>query len=134
MIIEDYAPVYFETLKRQATPAIYEGKFVHVAGPHEEFLILAPTLMCKYHAHIVAHFCSLRDDVSFVLSGDNGRFTTHGWIMRGGGRFRLNRAERLFALWGSSKAYGAFDGEAIREKLSEVGGWEGYEVKLGEPA
>jgi len=133
MTIEDYAPVYFETLKRQATPAIYEGKFVHVAGPHEEFLILAPTQMCKYHAHIVARFCSLRDDVSFVLSGDNGRFTTHGWVVRGGGRFRLNRAERLLALWGSSKAYGAFDGEAIRRKVNEVTGWEGYEVKLGEP-
>jgi hypothetical protein len=133
MIIEDYTPGYFETIKGQATPPVCEGKFVHVVGPQDEFLILCPTELCKYHSHIVARFCSLRDDVSFVQSGDDGRFATPGWAVRGGGRFRLDRAAHLLHIWGSSKAYGAFDGEAIREKIREVPGWEGYQLRVGEP-
>ena len=135
MIIEDYTPVYFEAMQRGATPSVYDGKFVHVAGPQDEFLLLSPTEFCKYHAHIVAHFCSLRDDVSFVPSGDNGRFTTPGWSVRGGGRFRLSRMGRLLLLWGSSKAYGAFDSEAIREKFNnDVAGWEKYEIRMADPS
>ena len=134
MIIEDYTSVYFETIKRQPTPPVHDGKFVHVAGPHEEFLLLAPTQMCKYHAHIVAHFCSLRDDVSFVLSGDDGRLTTPGWSVRGGGRFRLDRTGHRLWLWGSSKAYGAFHGQPICRKLRGIAGWAEYEVQCAEPA
>ena len=133
MIIEDYTPVYFETIKRQPTPLVYEGKFVHVAGPREEFLLLAPTQMCKYHAQIVAHFSSLRDDVRFVLASDDGHFKTPGWSTRGGGRFRLDRAGRHLWLWGASKAYGAFEGGAIREELRTVTDLEGYEVRVEEP-
>ena len=133
MIIEDYTPVFFEMMKGRATPPVYEGKFVHVNGPEDEFLLLSPTELCKFHSQIVARFCALRDDVSFVLSSDNGQFTTHGWTVRGGGRFRLDRTAQLLQIWGSSKAYGTFDGEAIREKLRGVKGWEGYEVNLVEP-
>jgi len=134
MIIEDYTPVYFETIMRQPTPPVYDGKFVHVVGLPNEFLLLSPTGLCKYHAHLVARFCSLRDDVSFLLSGDDGRFTTAGWSVQGGGRFRLSRSERLLLLWGSSKAFGSFDGEALREKIRVAAGWENYEIRLADPS
>lgn len=133
MIIEDYTSVYFTAIKKQATPAVYDGKFVHVTSPTGEFLLLAPTQFCKYHAHIVAHFSSLHKEVSFILSGDEGHFRTPGWIIRGGGKFRLDSTRKIVWLWGSSKAYGAFNGALIAEKLRAATAWAQHEIRLSEP-
>ena len=67
-------------------------------------------------------------------SGEDGRFATVGWTILGGGRFRLNRAERVLELWGSSKAYGDFDGPDLQEKIKTVPGWKEFDIRIGEPA
>ncbi|MBI5868289.1 MAG: hypothetical protein HZB43_08400 [candidate division Zixibacteria bacterium] len=133
MTIEDYTSVYFGAIKRQPTPAVYDGKFVHVTSPNGAFLLFAPMQFCKYHAHIVAHFSSLHKEVSFILSGDDGHFRTPGWSIRGGGKFRLDSTRRIIWLWGSSKAYGAFDGTGIGEQLRDNEAWGAYEIRLSEP-
>ncbi len=134
MIIEDYASIYFETLQGRSTPPVYDGKFVHISGPREEFLVLSPVALSKYHANIVERFCHRHKDVMFRLSGDDGRFTTPGWEVCGGGRFHLDHVQRFLQLWGTSKAYGAFDAEALRIKAKSVTGWTEYTIRLGEPA
>ena len=134
MIIEDYTRVYFETLKQRSTPPVYEGKFVHIVGPIEEFLVLSPVILSKYHASIVERFCHTHQEAAFRLAGADGRFTTPGWDIRGGGRFRLDHVQRLLELWGSSKAYGSFDGEALRSRVKSAAGWTQYSIRLGEPS
>ena len=134
MIIEDYTPSHHETIDGQPTPAAYEGKFVHIVGPQEEFLVLSPVELTEYHSHIVQRFSRRRADLSSISSpsGEEVRFGTPGWSVKGGGRFRLDRATRTLTLWGSSKAYGRADGAYLREALKTTPGWEGFSVEIGQ--
>ena len=136
MIIEDYAPIGHRPLEGEPSEDIYEGKFVHIVGPSDEFLCFSPRGMAKYHANIAQGFSRRREHLSFIMhpSGEDGRFATAGWTVQGGGRFRLNRAERVLELWGSSKAYGDFDGPDLQEKIKTVPGWKEFEIRVGEPA
>ena len=135
MIIEDYAPKGHSPLKGEASEDIYEGKFVHIVGPGDEYLCFSPRGLAKYHANIAQGFSRRREHLSFIMhpSGEDGRFATAGWTVQGGGRFRFKRAERVLELWGSSKAYGDFDGPELQEKIKTVPGWEDLEIRIGEP-
>jgi hypothetical protein len=136
MIIEDYAPVGRHPLDGTTDSDLYEGKFVHIVGPEEEYICLCPRGLAKYHAHIAQRFSRRRDHLSFIMSpsGDDGRFATPGWTVTGGGRFRLDRVEQILDLWGSSKAYGDFNGPELQAKIRTVPGWENYRIRIGEPA
>ncbi len=136
MIIEDYSPIGHNPLDGGASGDIYEGKFVHIIGPSHEYLCFSPRGMAKYHANIAQGFSRRREHLSFVMhpSGEDGRFATAGWTVKGGGRFRLNRAKHVLELFGSSKAYGTFDGIELQQKIRKVPGWEEFDVRIAEPA
>lgn len=135
MIVEDYNPDYYEARLGGATPPICEGKFVHITGPHEEFIVLSPIELTEFHAQIVQRFSRRRVEMSSVSlpTGEEVRFGTPGWEIRGGGRFQWDRATRRLCLWGASKVYGPFDGAYIREALQQSQGWDDVDVQLGEP-
>jgi hypothetical protein len=136
MIIEDYAPVGQSALDRPSRGKVYEGKFIHIVGPDNEYFCICPRALAKYHAHIAQRFSRRRDHLSFVMmpSGDDGRFMTPGWTVVGGGRFRLDRSKHILDLWGSSRAYGRFNGPELQAKIRTVPGWENYRIRVGEPA
>ena len=135
MIVEDYATHYYESQTERNAPGAYEGKFVHIIGPQEEFLVLSPTELTEYHSHIVQRFSRRRHDLSSISSpsGNEVRFGTPGWKIKGGGRFRLDHGAGTMHLWGSSKAYGKFDGAHLRQALKSIDGWEHFVVSLAEP-
>lgn len=135
MIVEDYSPDYFESRLGGRTPAVCEGKFVHISGPKEEFLVLSPIELTEYHAHIVQRFSRRRAEMSSVSlpSGEEVRFGTPGWSIKGGGCFQWDKTARRISLWGASKAYGTFDGAYIREALRQSHGWDDVEIQIGEP-
>ena len=134
MVVEDYSPSYFESRLGGRLPEVYEGKFVHITGPKEEYLVLSPVELTEYHAHIVQRFSRRRAEISSVSlpSGQEVRFGTPGWSIKGGGRFRLDKTTRRILLWGASKAYGAFDGAYIREALRQSNGWDDVDVQIDE--
>jgi hypothetical protein len=134
MTIEDYTDAYYETVRHEPAPDVRTGKFVHIVGPTDEYLVLSPTGLTKFHAHIIERFCQLHAQLSCSLSPSQQEMLIdqRGWSVRGGGRFRLDRKTKTLTLWGSSKAYGDFDGAQIQERLSDAAGWNDYAVRLGE--
>lgn len=135
MIVEDYSPEYFEARLGGKTPAVCEGKFVHITGPKEEYLVLSPVELTEYHAHIVQRFSRRRAGMSSISlpSGEEVRFGTPGWNIKGGGRFQWDGPAHRISLWGASKAYGAFDGAYIRAALRQTKGWDDVDIQIGEP-
>jgi len=135
MIVEDYSSEYFETRMGGSTPTVSEGKFVHITGPKEDYLVLSPVELTEFHAHIVQRFSRRRSEMSSVSlpSGEEVRFGTPGWNIKGGGRFRWDKESRRMSLWGASKAYGTFDGAYIREALRQSKGWDDVDVEINEP-
>lgn len=135
MVVEDYANHYYESQTERDTPGTYEGKFVHIVGPKEEFLVLSPVELTEYHSHIVQRFSRRRQDLSSISSpsGNEVRFGTPGWKIKGGGRFRLDHGAGTMYLWGASKAYGKFDGAYVRQALRAAAGWERFSIHLTEP-
>lgn len=115
----------------EGDPLISSGKFVHLNGPDDEYLVLAPPHLAKYHAHIVARFCREREDVSFVMppNGETGYFATKGWSVHGGGRFQLDRAAQILRLFGASQAFGAFDADHLLSAIPRIRGWETVRVE-----
>ncbi|HUU44953.1 MAG TPA: hypothetical protein VM118_04405 [Acidobacteriota bacterium] len=134
MIVEDYTTAYYETVLHQPTPDVRTGKFLHIVGPDDEYLVLSPTELTKFHAHIVKRFCGLHEDLSSSSphSQEEILIDQRGWRVRGGGRFRLDQRSRTLTLWGSSKAYGAFNGAHIQEHMRDAAGYEGYAVHIDE--
>ncbi|MEW5701622.1 MAG: hypothetical protein AB1792_05275 [Candidatus Zixiibacteriota bacterium] len=135
MIVEDYSDHSVPAGVEHKAPTVYGGKFVHITGPHEEFLVLSPVELTEYHAHIVQRFSRRRRDISSISSpsGNDVRFGTPGWRIKGGGWFRLDHAAGVMHLWGASKAYGKFDGAYLRKTLATTDGWEHVTVRLAEP-
>ncbi|MBI3872936.1 MAG: hypothetical protein HY304_07675 [candidate division Zixibacteria bacterium] len=135
MIVEVYTPAN-DAEATDSAPSEHQGKFVHIVGPQEEFLVLSPIELTEYHAHIVQRFSRRRADLSSVSTpaGDVVLFGTPGWSIKGGGRYRLDRGHRTLSLWGSSKAYGQFDGEHLRDTLKITSGWEDFAVDLDGPS
>ena len=134
MIVEDYTPDYYQSRLGAALPSTYEGKFVHIAGPADEYLVLSPVELTEFHAQIVQRFSRRRPDTSSVyLPSGEVRFGTPGWSVRGGGRFQLDRAANCLSLWGESKAYGGFDGDYLCAALRQNADWVQFEIALGEP-
>ena len=134
MIVEDYTIAYYETVVHQPLPDVRTGKFVHIVGPDDEYLVLSPTEMTKFHAHIVARFCRLHEELSssFSASHEKVDIDQRGWRVRGGGRFRIDASAKVITLWGSSKAYGVFDTERILKGLRDAPGYEGHVVHIEE--
>jgi hypothetical protein len=135
MVIEDYSPVGHDPLADDPSGDVYEGKFVHIIGPNDEYLCFSPRGMAKYHANIAQIFSRRREFLSFIMhpSGEDGRFATPGWTVKGGGRFRLSRTNKTLELWGTSKAYGKFDGPDLQAKIKTVSGWNSFDVQLADP-
>ena len=130
MVIEDYG-----SMDVSSGRAVSEGKFVHIVGPSEEYLVLSPLSLTRYHAQIVARFSRQHDELSFVIhpSGEEGWVATPAWKVKGGGRYRLDRLGRSLKLWGASKAFGGFDVAGLQTKINRVPGWEQFVVKLSPP-
>ncbi len=134
MIVEDYTPDYYQARLAVPLPSKYEGKFVHIVGPADEYLVLSPVELTEFHAQIVQRFSRRRPETSSVfLPSGEVRFGTPGWSVRGGGRFQLNRSGSSLTLWGESKAYGTFDGDYLCAALSQNADWGQFEIALGEP-
>ena len=130
MIIEDYAPVGIDRLGDAKDDGDHEGKFVHIVGPSEEFVVFAPYGTVKWHAQIVIEFCRRHNDASCTSlhGGEDARFDIPGWSVAGGGHYRLNRQARTLELGGSSKAYGHFNAVTLPGKIHTVPGWAEYKI------
>jgi hypothetical protein len=132
MTVEDYSNHYYETIAKTPVPNETSGKFVHIVGPDDEFLVVSPIALTEYHAHIVERFCKLRPGVSCTLTAerDDGAFDLSYWQIRGGGRFRLDREARTLSLWDVSKAFGPFDGPHIKSRLTAHPHWKDHEIRI----
>ncbi|GAB4329186.1 MAG: hypothetical protein Kow0074_25540 [Candidatus Zixiibacteriota bacterium] len=130
MIIEDYSTIGFDHLGKPSADGVSEGKFVHIIGPDDEFLILAPYEMFKWHAQIVSEFCRRHEGVSCIVlhRGEDARFDVPGWTVAGGGHYRLRRGARTLELGGSSKAYGPYNEVILPGKIRTVPGWTEYTI------
>ena len=129
LIVEDYT----ELAGSQAAN-IAPGKFVHLQGPDRGYLLLSRTSRTPYHAQIVQLFCSRHPGVEIVMHAkDEGELVSPGWFIRGGGYFRHDRDSCSLWLWGSSKAYGPFQGAFLRTRLMKLEPWTSYQIFLEEP-
>ncbi|HEX9749935.1 MAG TPA: hypothetical protein VGB22_01410 [candidate division Zixibacteria bacterium] len=111
------------------------GKFVHIIGPDDEYLVFAPGAFAKYHANIVERFCREHRDLSctFNAAHDDAALDTIGWRVNGGGRYQLDGRRRTLTLWDASRAYGIFDAARVRALIAETPGWSGYTMRVGLP-
>ena len=132
MIIEDYSAIGIDRLAAQPSNGVSEGKFVHIIGPADEYLVFAPYERAKWHAQIVTEFCRRHEDVSCTVlhKGEDARFNVPGWTVAGGGHYRLRRVEKTMEMGGSSKAYGPYNDVTLPGKIRTVPGWAEYMISV----
>lgn len=132
MVIEDYTAIGFDHLSVQRSDGVSEGKFVHIIGPDDEYLVFAPYKLAKWHAQIVIEFCRRHEEASCTVlhRGEDARFDLPGWTVSGGGHYRLRRNEKTLELGGSSKAYGPYNEVTLPGKIRTVPGWAEYTISV----
>jgi len=125
MTLVDYSHDYYNRLLKQPVPASRSGKFVHVINldSHEEFLILAPVDLSRYHATIVERFCRQNDIQGRYISArrDDFKILDPAWQVQGGGFWEINGGEQSIRLYGFSQAYGGCDLENLRATIPAGG-------------
>ena len=121
MYVIDYSHYYYKRLLKQPVPACRSGKFVHVINhdTQEEFFIMAPVELSRYHATIVERFCHDHDINGRYVNGkrDDFRIFDSDWQVQGGGFWEINGAEKSIRLYGFSQTYGGCDLEDLRARL-----------------
>jgi len=116
-------------LQTDESSGLRDGKFVQIRDSSDEYLVFAPRGMCKYHSNIVEQFAEFRDiEIRRNKTGETVYFADPNWEIVGGGKMRINTAEKSIEIGGVSQAYGPFDGVGLRTRLAEV--LEGFVIAV----
>lgn len=127
----DYIPFYYQTLSPTPEPDVVEGKFVQIRNGALFFIILAPKGFAKYHANIVERFCLDKGlEGGYDPEGKRFAIADTAWIIRGGGKFELNRSGKTIKFFDDSMAYGKFDPEGLRQIAEALPEYTGYRVAV----
>ena len=127
----DYSEVWYRRLAKTSLPDIRSGKFVQIRNDEDEYVVLSPPELSKYHATIVERFCELRGirgeynpkrDYYFVKDSE--------WVVIGGGFWQLDTTRRTLRLSGASTAYGRFDNENLLKNIKAVDPWMDFTVTV----
>ena len=131
MIVIDYTPFYYSSIAGTAVPSVTTGKFVQIRNEDKLYLVLSPKELTKYHANIVERFCM---DKGIEGNYDDKRqkfsFLDKAWVIVGGGKFERDDNTKAIKLYDNSMAYGKFKAEGLKEALSALSEFAGYEITI----
>lgn len=130
-IIFDYSESFYLKISGMPVPDKYAGKFVQIWHAEEEYLILSPKEFKKYHANIVEQF-SKDMNLAGAYDSEQKRFDIFDpeWVIRGGGKFEIDRREKILRLYDDSMAYGRFNDEGLAERLSGTEEFFNYRIVI----
>lgn len=104
-------------------------KFVIVGNSERLILIVGPVSRYEYHANLLEELCDLEQIAcSWTTRPDQLQLAEVGWSVRGGGWLIIDIVERRIELFGSSRAYGRYDEDDIRQLISKTGFFIGFET------
>jgi hypothetical protein len=113
-----------------ASPEI-TGKFLQLAWRRHEYLVFAPFALHRYHNQILAHFAEDHDISYDWVSREKLEVKDQELAVRGGGRFRVNRSQKILELWDDSEIYGRFDELGLAEKIASADHpWSGFALRI----
>jgi hypothetical protein len=127
----DYSEIWYRYLAKTSLPESRSGKFVQIRNDEEEYVVLSPSELSKYHANIVGRFCELRGirgeynpkrDYFFVQDSE--------WEVVGGGFWQLDTMGRTLRLSGASAGYGIFDDENLLKDIGSLEAWKEFSVSV----
>ena len=127
----DYSEIYYSSVAKTPVPDKRTGKFVQIRHNDTEYLVFSPKEFAPYHADIVERFC-LEKGLHGSYDSRSKRFDIHdpGWVIVGGGKFEIDKAEKYIRLYDNSMAYGRFDNEGLKEKIFLINGMSDYKVQI----
>lgn len=129
MTLIDYTPFYYSTILRTPLPPSLAGKFVQIRNEDVLYLVFSPRDFTKYHANIIERFCM---DKGIEGSYDEKRerffIRDQAWRVLGGGKFERNGNKKTIKLYDDSMAYGKFRNEGLKEMLSALPEFAGYDI------
>lgn len=144
-IVVDYSEFYYSKIAGMTMPDKYGGKFVQLwhggsgspenqqifRGISEEYIVFSPKEFKKYHANIVELF-SKDKGLAGAYDSEQKRFDIFEpeWKIMGGGKFEINRKERVLRLYDDSMAYGRFNAEGLIERLAGTEEFSGYRIVI----
>jgi hypothetical protein len=131
MTLIDYTPLHYTSVARTPVPAVTTGKFVQIRKGGERYLILSPKEFTKYHANIIERFC-MDKGIEGQYDARREKFTIHdqAWEILGGGKFERDAKKKTIKLYDNSMAYGKFKAEGLKETLTSLPEFAGYEITI----
>jgi len=124
----DYTGEFF----RSVIPPRRKGKFVQVTDGETDYVVLAPYELATHHAVILDRFCTLHEvKGAWIRKPAEFRILDGAWAILGGGHFEIDDDARSLRLFGDSMAYGGFDRDGLKEKLSTLPALQGYLIRIG---
>ncbi|MDQ7786302.1 MAG: hypothetical protein RDU01_01720 [Thermodesulfovibrionales bacterium] len=129
--IIDYSDLYYIKFAPPRKPKRIDGKFVQMRHEGMEYLVFSPKEFSKYHADIVKTYCQGKG-IDGVYDAQAKRFDIDdpAWVIIGGGKFVMNREEKVIRLYDNSMAYGRFEARGLKEKVLSVKRMSGYRVEI----
>lgn len=112
-------------------PEKYSGKFVQIWHEGDEYIVLSPKEFKKYHANIVEIFSKDRG-LAGAYDSEQKRFDIFEpeWKIMGGGKFEVDKKERILRLYDDSMAYGRFNDEGLAERLAGTEEFLNYRIVI----
>lgn len=127
----DYSKLYFLNLAGAQIPDRFSGKFVQIWHGDREYFVLSPKEFKKYHANIVELFSKDRG-LAGAYDSEQKHFDIFEpeWKIIGGGKFEIDRKERILRLYDDSMAYGRFNDKGLAERLSGTEEFLGFRILI----
>ena len=131
VIFIDYSEKYFRDIAKTTVPDRRAGKFVQIRNNDMEYFVFSPKELTPYHADLVERFCAEKR-LEGSYNEKNKSFIIHepAWVVAGGGKFEIDKTEKLIRIYDNSMAYGRFDSEGLREKILSISGMSDYKVLI----
>ena len=129
MTFLDYTPFYFTSIAVTAVPPVTTGKFVQIRNGSTLYVVLSPKELTKYHANIIERFCMDKGiEGSYDAKREKFTIADRAWEILGGGKFERDANKKTIKLYDNSMAYGKFKAEGLKETLTSLPEFAGYEV------
>jgi hypothetical protein len=131
-VLIDYTRLYYTAIAKTQIPPVTSGKFVQIRNGSTDYLVLSPKDFTKYHANIVERFC-FDNGVKGSYDRERKRYDIYDqeWVITGGGKYQLDKKEKVIRLYDESMAYGKFDPRGLREKIPAQPELSGFTVQIG---
>ncbi|MFN3739858.1 MAG: hypothetical protein ACK4TF_04195 [Thermodesulfovibrionales bacterium] len=129
--VVDYSEIYYSSIMGIRLPDKYGGKFVQLWYKGEEYMVFSPKEFKKYHSNIVELF-SKDMNLAGAYDSEQKRFDIFEpeWKIIGGGKFEIDRKEKILRLYDDSMAYGRFNDEGLAQRLAETEELSGYRIVI----